>query len=142
MRNGNFTIYNGYELQLSVSINEEYKLIYRGNECPFKGFIKYSENVYVLPIKESEVTNSYLVETFAIYKNFKFQFDKYENGKFRISTSDNEAYEKLNLHFVDRGWYDIWVSPEEIERMWEERKPSGLSFPYPHDLVEKQEISI
>lgn len=141
MKNANFTLYNGFELQLSISVNNEYKLIFRGANCPFGNFLKYSDEVYVLPIEQAEISNAYLVETFALYKKFNFQVDRFEDGKYRLTSSENEAFEKLQLHMVDRGWYDIWVAPEEIERMWEERTPTGLEFPFPEGLEKEQEVS-
>ncbi|MDQ3142177.1 MAG: hypothetical protein M3Q56_08020 [Bacteroidota bacterium] len=143
IRNNSYTIYNGTELELTKNPDGKFMLIYRGKNPPDNSFIKANgcEDVFNKIVTESDIHNAFSVVTFALYKNYKFQVDRFENNKFRITTSDNEALGKLNLHFVDRGWYDTWVSPEEIERMWEERKPSGLNFPFPHDLAETQEIS-
>jgi hypothetical protein len=90
-------------------------------------------------VKKEEIESGYLVSTYALYKNYKLQVDKFENGKYHLSTGDYSAYKKLKLHLVDRGWYDIWVDRNEIEKIWEERRPA-LDFPFPEGMKTIEEI--
>ena len=141
-------IFHGTKTYLSnnlfrlVSRENQFNLIFDGNSCPFKDFIKYSDGIFIKHIDKSEIENAYSFETLAFYKNHRFQIDKVKGSKVLITTSEKKTYEELKLDFVDRGWYEKWVSISELEKIWEERKPSGLGFPYPNDLPEIEEIKI
>ncbi|MBI3509495.1 MAG: hypothetical protein HY064_02455 [Bacteroidetes bacterium] len=137
---GTYTNYEGLECELALMRNGEFHLIYRAVECRFNNFILEHPGVFVLPIEKSKITNSFFLNTKAIYKNFNFEVDRFQNGKYRLSTADENAYKTLHLNMVDRGWYDIEVPREEIQKMWEERKPSGYGFPFPEGMKEVEEI--
>ena len=125
-----------------VSRDNQFNLIFDGNSCPFKDFIKYSDGIFIKHIDKSEIENAYSFETLAFYKNHRFQIDKVKGSKVLITTSEKKTYEELKLDFVDRGWYEKWVSISELEKIWEERKPSDLGFPYPEGLPENEEIKL
>ena len=144
MKNYNYSIYKGIEVEITQNPNGDFMLIFRGANPPDTTFFlaQGCKDVYNKIILRGEVTNAFSVSTYALYKNFKFQVDRFENGKYRLSTSDTKIYVALNLHFVDRGWYDIWVDKNEIQKMWEERKPSGYGFPFPEGMKKVEEIEI
>ena len=145
IRNNTFTLINGNEFELSRDRYDRFVLYYRGNSCPDSTFVPIDDvdGVFKKIISdEKEITNAYSVSTYILYKGFKFQIDVEKNGMFRISTGDYQAYTTLNLDFIDRGWYEKWIPKSEIEKVWEERKPSGYDFPMPHGIEEIKEIVV
>ncbi|HEU4718615.1 MAG TPA: hypothetical protein VFU15_12310 [Bacteroidia bacterium] len=143
MRNFEIALYCDQEFEITESNNEHYKLIYHGSISPGFGFYPSPKwpNIFVRQINKSDIKSGYQASTFANYKGFKFHVDRYENEKYRLTTGDEKVYAQLHLNMIDRGWYEIWVDKSEIEKMWEERKPSGYGFPMPEGLKKTQELN-
>lgn len=138
---GTKTIINNQFFRL-VSKENQFTIVYEGSNCPYSGFKKYSDDIFIKQINKSEILNAFSYQTLAKYKGFTFQIDKIKEPQVLITTSDKIAFEKLNLDFVDRGWYEKWVEISELDEIWEERKQSELGFPYPKGLPEIEKLKL
>jgi hypothetical protein len=144
IRNGTYTIFEGKQFELSIDKNEDFVLYSFGETCSGVSFQKVPGRPYLLEgiVNKTRIINAFSVSTYAKYKCYVFQVDKFENGKFRLSTTDSLAFEKLGLNMVDRGWYDIWVLPSELNSAWEERRESGLNLPFPDNIERIKEVQL
>lgn len=145
IRNATYTIYKNTEYELSRNSDENFVLYYRGIDCPDKSFlvVNSTNNVFKKTVSDpSEISNAYNVITYAVYKGHTFQITKVEAGLFRLSTGDKIAYEELGLEFIDRGWYETSVNKTDLEKIWEERRPSGYDLPMPKDIDPIKEINL
>ncbi|HTL83170.1 MAG TPA: hypothetical protein VL651_15760 [Bacteroidia bacterium] len=141
-RNSNYAFIDSVETELIETSEGKLKLIYRGISAPNETFSPSTKHkgIFVRYVTKEEIDSGFQASTFALFKDFIFQVDRFRNGKYRLTTSDDNAYKALGLNMVDRGWYDIEVPREEIQKMWEERKPSGYGFPFPEGMKEVEEI--
>jgi hypothetical protein len=142
MRNQTYTIFNGIEIQLTRNPDGDYKLIYRGEIPPDGSFYaaKNANNVFCKIVEKKLITNAFTVITYALYKGYKFQVDNERGDLLEIVTSNDELLKKFNLQFVDRLYYLKWVNKSEIEKIWEERGPSGYDLPMPEGLNKIEDI--
>jgi hypothetical protein len=149
IRIGPYTVYNGIPLAIkSVKDDDENILLrYDGFDVPFVGFEKstHEENVYYLKTTLHDIKQAYWVQTFGIYKGFTFElFPLNIPGKnlITITTSDKSALVKLNLTEVKKSLYATDINPIELEKAWEERRPSGFNLPMPLGISLINEITL
>jgi hypothetical protein len=131
IRRGSYCLYEGKEFELVIE-PESCKIVFRGTKNDFiekHNFSKYATNIYVLSLDCTNIASAYYVETFCIYNDLKFSVDKIlDKGKYRILPSEET---QLKLKDSSRHGYDpvYEVSEEEIQKIWEERKPvKGFEF--------------
>lgn len=149
MRNGAYTIYQGYDLIINTIRDNDDKVIltYKGEVCPFDNFRKDidEDNAHYLIINIMDLTNAFFVKTFGIYKGYKFQVFDLKGGcegSVRIGTSDRDAFNSATgLGDDSRHWYIQDIKKSELERIWEERT-QVLDLPMPKGLELNKEISI
>ena len=143
IRNGTYTVCDGKEFEISIDREGNFVIYSKGEPCQGVNFVPIPGQSGLLKgiVSLNQITNAFSVCTLAKFKEYIFQVDKYENNKFRLSTSDSKVYKELRLNMMDRAWYDIWVPLHEIESIWEERSESGLGLPFPYGLEIKKQIN-
>jgi hypothetical protein len=160
IKSGTYTNYKGYELKVHKSryeeelpIPEEEKplLIYYSETqtCPFDEFIKSKrDNSFYKVVHKKDLSNAFQIFTYCIYKGFKFKVTEFEPDStiVNIETYDINANNELKLYsFTDwenRPLYSDQVRISELEKLWEERKPTEFNLPMPEGLEEYKEIEI
>lgn len=144
IRNSTYTVCNNKEFELSIDSEGNFVLYSFNDLCDGVNFHEVIGRPGLLKgnVNKTQITNAFSVSTYAKYKSYIFQVDRFENGRFRLSTDDHKVYKKLGLNMVDRGWYDTWVSSSEIESIWEERKLSGINLPFPKNIEKRKEIQL
>jgi len=142
MRNYVYTVYHGQELELRDTDDDHYYLIYRGRYRPDESFFpsEMAAHVFKKLIKKNLVNSAFSVTTYASYNGHKWQVDRKENNKLRLSIG--EPVDVPELKMVSQGWYEIWVDGSEIDKVWEEREQSGYPLPFPENLPKYVELSI
>lgn len=141
MRNGIYTYYKGYHLEIHTIRDDDEKVIlnYKGERSPFKDFDKsrLEKNTFCRVIKKSDLKNAYAVTTYGLYRGVKvkvFQVAFAHDMIVRIATSDKNALNQLDMKEVNKGWYIKDIEKNELEKIWEEgtsiwdlpMPPSGL----------------
>jgi hypothetical protein len=145
IRNNVYTVFNGQEVELYKNEKGLYYLIFRGINNIENGFMPVNviENVFVRQCKiNDEITNGYEVNTYAEYKSFTFQVDRADENRLRLTTSEAQAYNELELEMIDRGWYEKWVNKNNIDKIWNQRKPSSYGLPMPDTVEPYKQISL
>lgn len=142
IRNWIYTKYRDIEVEVSQNPNSVYNLIARNGIRPDESFQLAigTSDVFVKSVSLSEIENAFDVNTYADYKGKIWQVDRIQNGKVRLSTSEDPLIPEAKM--VDRHWYEIWVNLNDIDKIWEERKKSSLNLPYPAGLPAYQELDI
>ena len=64
-----------------------------------------------------------------------------KDGKMRLNVRPSEDVDILGAVQVDRGIYNVELSLDEVERVWEERMPY-LDFKYPEGLPTVAELDV
>jgi hypothetical protein len=137
MRNGIYTFYNGFHLEVNT-IRDDDRIIlnYNDENCPFDYFIKsdQSENCYYLIIDLKELKNAYYVKTFGIFNGFSFQIFnvKYTSENIiRIGTNERDKFVlATGLNEIGKDWYIYDIRISELTKIWEERTAYfGLQMP-------------
>src|ERR1044072_7587176 len=134
VRNQIYTKFDDVEVELGRLRNGDFHLISRHSIQPDATFhpIEGADGFYVKNVLATDIENSYKVETFAQYAGHKWQVDRKDGDKLRLSIGYNVDLPDVKM--VDRGWYETWVEKKKIEKLWEERSDSGYNFPYPEGL--------
>lgn len=147
MRNGIFTYYNGFHLNVNTirDDDENVLLSFKGENNPFENFekSKFEENTFEFIIKKENLKNAYNVITYCFYKGYVlkvFSVPNTPNYKVWIATSDKNVYSALNLKQINIDWYMKEINIDELSEIWEERSPA-LGLPMPEGLKEKEFIT-
>jgi hypothetical protein len=140
IRNATYTIYNGYDLRFTQNTDGTFHLISSNGIKPDSDFKLYSksEGIYTKDVDAKEITNAYMVETFAIYAGLEWQVDKLVEGKIRLTRSEETILP--NVKMVDRDWFEVWIPVEIASRVWEKRRPTGYQLPYPSSVAFEFEL--
>jgi hypothetical protein len=151
IRMGNYTLYNGLELQLfegrsEVPVQEgeqQYYICYRADlNLGIIGFEKHPfEDLFCKSTARKELNNAFFVQTYGLYKGVEVKVFAYKPApqKAYIATEDKTAF--AECLFVDMGSHlgkDIDI--KELERIWEKRTPSQFNLPLPAGLELYKEI--
>jgi hypothetical protein len=141
-RNRVYTIYNNVEVELSQNEDNSYHLISRNGVKPDETFQSYSlgEGIYTKDVAQHEILNAFSVQTFANYKGFTWQVDLQDGEKVRLSIGNNPGLPDSNM--ISQGWYEIWVSKSDIEKLWEERKDAWFEVPFPQNFPRYRELKL
>lgn len=148
IRNGNYTNYRNKELQLLEARQEmpipftHFILKWYDDEiCPFSEFTRNEHDSIILILKREEVKNAFSVVTKAIYNKsevFVWAFNK-TSQILTVYTSDQPLAEAFDfIRLSDRYIKECKLS--EIEKIWEERKPTEYDLPMPDGLQPVMEI--
>ncbi|HTF03858.1 MAG TPA: hypothetical protein VK826_07520 [Bacteroidia bacterium] len=142
MRNATYTLYNGLEVELGSLDEYQYMLLHRGKNKPDNSFVlvSTSPDVFEKLVPKGQITTAFIVYTYASYKGHKWQVDRKENNKLRLSIG--EPVDVPGLKMISQGWYEIWADASEVDKVWEEREPSGYPLPFPENLPKYMELSI
>jgi hypothetical protein len=140
IRNATYTLIDGAEIQLSRNEDGSFRLISREGLRPDLGFELYSQGkgIYFKNVSSDAVQNAFLVQTFALYGDVVWQVDRIEDGKIRLTRTDNPNLP--NVIMKDRDWFEISIPPSEAQRIWEERKISGYGLPFPEGIAREVDL--
>ena len=147
MRNGIYTYYQGFHLQVTTIRDDDKSVIlnYKDGICPFNNFEKSNQDdgTYNLIIDLKDLINAYYVKTLGLLKGYVFQvFDvKYTSEQIvRIGTNDRDKFISVTgLHESQKDWYIYDIQLFELDGIWEERTPT-FNLPMPEGLKEKEII--
>ena len=149
IRNGNYTMLNGYDFALYEARQEapipftHFILMWYSNDtCPLEDFELNEHGDIIRIFKRSDITNSYSVKTIGEYKGDEFLLWGYNERRNVIGliTNDSELAEKHGfLKLSDR--YVKEVNPKELDVIWEERGESEFDLPFPEGLEKKKIIT-
>ena len=151
IRQGVYTLYKGIEMNLTEyyghGLDQDIELNHRILSYPSKyGLLddfQYDKNSkrYKKDILITELSNTFLVITKAIYKNDEFMVWVYndETKKITLFTRNFNLGEKHHfLKLTDK--YIQEVELVEVEKIWEERTLSDYNFPFPNEIEMIKEI--
>src|SRR5687767_5017526 len=131
IRNGEYSIYKGYELNLfesryDVPIAEEEKVFglcyHKDKELILDGFKdQIVEGMFCKPVLLKELDNAFSVQSYGLYRGIKVKvFDKPKFNKVWLTTKGKSSL--LSLGFLDMGdYFGICKSISELDKLWEER---------------------
>jgi hypothetical protein len=126
-------------VEVPISENEkEYEICCEEERVGFNK--RLNGDMYCRKILKSEIKNVFFAQTFAMYKNTVVKVFKIKKTVYNVwvTTTDIQS-EKFG--FMNMGnYFGKEVSITDFEKIWEERKPSDLDFPYPEGLSEIEEI--
>lgn len=133
IRSGQFGVFGNEQFELIKKADSLCRLVIRKDEITDKqeilGFKNYDKSIYIVDLKCNDIDSAFYVNTYCIYKGFKFQATNIlSNGYIRIWHSI-----EAQKHFKDyaRHGYDphVEVNEIELEEIWEERTPiEGFDF--------------
>lgn len=145
IRTGNYTLYNGLELQLFEDRSEvpirgdeqQYHICYQPDlNLAVIGFEKHPfEDLFCKSTVREELNNAFFVQTYGLYKGVEIKVFAYrpDPQKAYITTEDKTAF--AECLFVDMGSHlGKEIAIKELERIWEERTPSQFNLPLPAGL--------
>jgi hypothetical protein len=123
---GDYVTYQSYEYK-AIRTGNQIEILSEYLEDQFKGFIKYSENVYTKNLGLNEISAANRVQKIAQYKGRKFLLFG-SRGHFSIVTSSSNFndHELLDWGFkqFNKGEYKLEnVRLGQLEKVWEEREP-------------------
>lgn len=145
IRNYNYTIFKGNIIELFRSSDGQYYLFQREGK-PLDSF--FHESPQAPGVYERKVTLNkdffvgFSCDVKALYKDCTFDVEWVRGNTAMLGTADEIAATRAGLNFVDRWDYRKEVPLTEIEKMWEQRKPSSYGLPMPEGLNSIEEIPL
>ncbi|WP_434778240.1 hypothetical protein [Neisseria sp. Ec49-e6-T10] len=120
VRNDIYTNYAGKEYRIFRDRYDKYLLVSNDKSDIVKGFIKEDDEdeIYLKEIFLSEGLEVYSIDTYGIYKNYKFSLSEH-GEQYVLWTSDCEIAEKLGFEMLGRGDYEKLVPKSDIEHIYE-----------------------
>ncbi|WP_434778243.1 hypothetical protein [Neisseria sp. Ec49-e6-T10] len=100
----------------SVYVLPEYTIV-NGKKYKFVNADRVSDNFYKI-VSPTEVGEVYSIDTYGIYKNYKFSLSEH-GEQYTLWTSDCEIAEKLGFDMLGRGDYEKLVPKSDIEHIYE-----------------------
>jgi hypothetical protein len=123
---GDYVTYQSNEYK-AIRTRNQIEILTENPEDQFKGFIKYSENVYTKSLDLKKITAANRVQTIAQYKGRKFLlFGSRDHFSIVTSSSNLNDHELLDWGFkqFNKGEYKLEnVRLDQLEKVWEEREP-------------------
>lgn len=145
IRTGNYTIYNGIEMQLFYNRSEvpvpadkqQYSVCYNAAlNLSIDGFQKHPfEDIRCKVIRRNELANGFFVQTYGLYKKIVVKVFEYRPDPSRVYITTDNMTVIDQYSFLDMGDHcgkDVGI--KELERMWEERTPSQFNLQLPLGL--------
>jgi hypothetical protein len=86
-----------------------------------RGFAEYEPGLYVKTVPRTEVDDAYLLYTWAQFLGRKYSVMSVQDGKYQLYGHAGDA--KYGFQCIDYGVWERWVGPEELDHVWEERRP-------------------
>lgn len=158
IRTGFYTVFNGLEMAishyyghgLSQEIDEKHICISYSNEHNQLDGFKFDSvsNKYKRDILISDLSNAFFVITKAIYKGEEFEVEPYigDDIHFHLATKNIALGQKLGFYKLHDGYGNPYyvgeIKKNEIEKLWEERKPSVFNLPMPKGIEIIKELEI
>jgi hypothetical protein len=123
---GDYVTYQSNEYK-AIRTGDQIEILSENPEDQFKGFIKYSDNVYTKTLALNEISAANRVQTIAQYKGRKFLlFGSRDHFSIVTSSSNLNDHELLDWGFkqFNKGEYILEnVRLDQLEKVWEEREP-------------------
>lgn len=123
---GDYVSYKSKEYK-AIRSGDQIEILSQNPEDQFKGFIKYSDNVYTKTLALNEISAANRVQTIAQYKGRKFLlFGSPSHFSIVTSSSNLNDQELLDWGFkqFNKGEYELEnVRLDQLEKVWEEREP-------------------
>jgi hypothetical protein len=86
------------------------------------GFTQYEPGLYVKTVRRTEIDEAYLLYTWAQFRGKRYPVMSVQDGKYQLFGNDS-GDEEFGFRCIDHGVWEGWVSGEELDRVWEERRP-------------------
>lgn len=86
-----------------------------------RGFSEYRPGLYVKWVPRTEIDEAYLLYTWAQFQGRKYPVISVKDGNYQLYGHAGD--EEFGFHCIDYGVWERWAGPEELDRVWEERKP-------------------
>lgn len=150
IRFGTYTLYRNIEMSISEyyghgldqDLEKNHRIISYPEECGLlSGFTLDTEtNRYKKDILISELKNAFFVSTKALYNAQIFEVHPYygDDIHLHLATKDLELGKKLGFYELYDGYGKPYYLGEikiiEVEKIWEERKPSSYNIPMPEGI--------
>lgn len=149
IRIGPYTIFENHHLAIkSIRDDDDHVLLrFEGHSPPSTNFeeSKHEKDVYYLNLSISSLNQAYWVQTYCKFKGYTFEVFPLNigvEGLVTISTKEIIAFEKLKLTEIKNGFYATDIHVSELEKLWEERRPSNYNLPMPKVIETIKEIKI
>lgn len=128
MRRDIYGVYKGKEYRLVKKEDETFNLISNDPNDQGNGFTPYHQSVFLKNVDRLEIEDAYYIDTFCMYKGYRFQVAKERDGKVLIHTGDRSLQQVFQLDMLELGVYEKWVDKKELDNEWEE-KSEVYNFP-------------
>lgn len=136
IRNGIYTNYNGQELQIQ---EQRVEVPIETGEIPIS--LIDSTGTLVAAIKLKELTNAFTVTSFGEFDSCEVQvFDGRNENEFRVGSANFEVATRCGLIQVNDNWFIQDIEKTRLNHLWEERRPSKYSVPFPSAVLFKKII--
>ncbi len=158
IRLGTYTLYENIEMTLieyyGHGLDQEIEQYHRIISYPqdyglIEGFsFDSTSKRFKKDILIDDLDNAFFVLTKAIYQGEEFEVEPYYGDEIHLhlATKDLELGKKLNFYELHDGhgkpYYLGEIKKTEIEKIWEERKPSDYKIPMSNGLELIKEIDI
>jgi hypothetical protein len=124
---GDYVTYQSNEYK-AIRTGDRIEILSENPEDQFKGFIKYSDNVYTKSLDLNKITAANRVKTIAQYKGRKFLLVGSSNDKLLLITSslnlDDQQLIDWGFKQVNKGEYQLEnIRLHQLDKVWEEREP-------------------
>ncbi|WP_434778242.1 hypothetical protein [Neisseria sp. Ec49-e6-T10] len=118
---GHYTYFNGKEYRIT-KVDNHYELISHDSEDLQRGFI-IDDDLYITEVSKDDIEEVFLIKTFGIYENYKFRISMEKDEQYLLWTSEYDLVEKFDLDIRSQGDYEKWVNKEDVEHIYEIKKP-------------------
>lgn len=153
IRFGTYTLYENIEMSITEyyghgldrELAQNHRIISYPNEYGMINGFRFDElnNLFIKDIFVKELKNAFFITTKGIYQEHEFNVWAYktETKSLILSTTDREVGEAHQfVQLSDKYIKDVPIA--EIEKIWEEIKPSLYDLPIPEGLALRKEIDI
>ncbi|KEK24769.1 hypothetical protein [Bacillus gaemokensis] len=127
MRRGKRAVYRGQEYEYITKDNKIYKLFVREQSLAPDDFELNEKGNYQNFVMRDELDEVYYIEQYAKYKRHTFQIWEMEGDRVLLGGASSSIAKEVGFSPSEvpweRGLYKKWIPKNEIEDIWEEKKP-------------------
>lgn len=120
IRFGSYARYRGVDYRLGEHENATVQLVSKDPSSVSLGFQQTPYGTYLKTVPRSDVEEMYSVRTYASYRGRKFFVISERGGQLELAGELVDT--DLGFANTGHGEWSKLVTPEELERIWEERR--------------------
>jgi hypothetical protein len=121
VRTPRIVIYQGTRYRAGRHDEDTIELVSEDAADLRRGFAEYRPGLYVKTVRRTEIDEAYMLYTWAQFRGRTYPVMSVQDGKYQLFGDAGD--EEFGFQRIDQSIWEGWVGPEELDRVWEERRP-------------------